>query len=874
MTSRVGRSLGHYQVVEKIGEGGMGDVYRARDGVLGRDVALKFLSEDFIDDRERLYRFEKEARFLAAVNHPNIATLHGFENVDGTSFLVMELVSGETLADRIARGALSVQEAVPIFRQIAEALECAHEKGVVHRDLKPANVKVTAEGQVKVLDFGLAKALGSESAGTELSQSPTFARGRTQSGVILGTAAYLSPEQARGKPVDKRTDVWSFGCVLYEALTGRRAFDGETFSDTVARILTGEPDWNALPEGTPESIRAVLKRCLEKDALKRLRHVDPILLDFEDTSARLPARRRRAIRPLLLGTLGAVGAFVAAWNLRPSPVAAPSPPARLVLSLAPVERLAGPKPALAFSPDGARLAYAATARGVQRIYLRDLDELESVPITGTEGGEQPFFSPDGEWLGFFAGGKLKKISLSGGSAIALCDTSSPAGGSWGADHSIVFAPMDLSALSVVSADGGPCRGLTTLREREIGHHWPQLLPDGSSVIFTASDGFNRAIWIQSLKTGERQKLLDGASYAHYASGGYLVYDQEHSVLAAPFDSDKLEVTGPSQPIAVDLALLDDERSQYALSPLGWLVYLAGNVGRSKGSLVWVDRSGTAQSAFEAPGKILDCQVSPDDRRLVATIRSDQGFSIWSYDVPRDAWTRLTFERSSVPEWSRDGTQVFYTRHISESEPGLYRTRSDGSGSTEQLLSMGDASGIGVESVSPDSRFLAYNRTNAQTDGDVWILPLEGVKTPRPFVGTMADEGGARFSPDGRYLAYVSNASGRPEIYVETFPERGGKWQVSTEGGTEPVWARSGRELFYRSESQLMAIEVETAPSFRPSKPRVLFEDRYQKSGWFPAVYDVADDGRFLMIESDTRSDVSEPLSVILNWPQALKRSLR
>jgi Tol biopolymer transport system component len=432
--------------------------------------------------------------------------------------------------------------------------------------------------------------------------------------------------------------------------------------------------------------------------------------------------------------------------------------------------------------------------------------------------------------------------------------------------------MDQSALRVVSANGGPCRQLSTLRESEIGHHWPQLLPDGSSVILTAFDGFHQAIWIQSLKTGERQKLLDGGSYAHYASGGYLVYSRENSVLAAPFDSDKLKVTGPSQPIAVDLAL--DDGPQFALSPLGWLVYLAGDVGKGKDSLVWVDGSGRAKPAFQAPGNILDCRVSPDDRRLVATVRSDQGFSVWAYEVLRDVLTRLTFERSFNAAWSPDGTYVFYTRHMSESEPGLFRTLSDGSGPPEQLLRVINYSGLGVESVSPDSRFLAYFGVGEQTDGDVWFLPLDGERTPRPFLETVADEGGARFSPDGRYLAYVSNTSGRPEIYVETFLERGGKWQVSTEGGTEPVWARDGMELFYRTGSHMMAVAVETVPSFRPSKPRVLFEDRYQKSGWFSAIYDVDHDGRFLMIESGARSDAREQLSVILNWPEALKRGLR
>jgi serine/threonine-protein kinase len=862
----IGTSLGHYRIVEKIGAGGMGDVYRGTDAKLGRDVAIKVLSGAFAEAPERLARFEREARLLAALNHANIATLHGFEKDGDTHFLVMELVSGSTLAERIASGTIPLREAIPLFRQIAEALEAAHEKGVIHRDLKPANIKITPDGQVKVLDFGLAKAFLDGPSDSDLSRSPTFSRGGTETGVILGTAAYMSPEQARGKAVDGRTDIWAFGCVLYEALTGRKFFEGETVSDTIAKILTQEPDYSVLPKRTPRSIRILLERCLQKDVARRLRHIDPLQMEVELEETVAARGRWRAIVPY---AVGALAAGVAVSSLKPWTIPTPSPLARLVLPLGPDERLAGPKPALAFSIDGTRLAYAATRGDTQQIYIRALDEPDAKPVSGTEGGEQPFFSPDGEWLGFFAGGKLKKVSLRGGSAISLCETSSPSGGSWGPDDSIVFAPMDSSGLSRVSTAGGECLELTKLGEGEFGHRWPEVLPRGKDVIFTVQQtSAEMEIVVLSLETGERRRLLSHANFARYVPSGHLIYSREGDVLAAPFDISRLATTGPSLPIVDDLAL-ETGYPHFSVSCLGWLVYRSRGAAGEERTLVWVDRKGRAQPIPAAPADYRELRLSPDGTLLAATIRSANGLDVWTYDLSRDVLTRLTFGTSSNAAWSPDGKEVFITSR-SSGKWALFRMSSDGSGSREKLLP-GDNYGMGADSLSPDGQVLAFFEVHPETDGDLWVLPLGGDRKPRPFLRTTADEGAAMISPDGRFLAYVSNASGRPEVYVQTFPEPGGKWQVSSAGGSEPVWARSGKELFYRIGNQMMAVSVDTEPSFTAGKPTALFPDPYLKSGWFQAIYDASPDGqRFVMVQSSDEAEGSTQLNVVQNWPELLR----
>jgi serine/threonine-protein kinase len=853
----IGTSLGHYRVVEKIGAGGMGDVYRATDAKLGRDVAIKILSGAFAEAPERLARFEREARLLAALNHPNIAVLHGFEKDGDIHFLVMELVSGSTLAERIATGAIPLRDAIPLFRQIAEAVEAAHEKGVIHRDLKPANIKITPEGQVKVLDFGLAKALLDVPSGSDVSQSPTFSRGDTETGVILGTAAYMSPEQARGKAVDGRTDIWSFGCVLYEALTGRKPFEGETVSDTIAKILTLEPDYGVLPERTPRSIRVLLERCLQKDAARRLRHIDSYQIEGEPAQPLAVRGRFRAILPYLVGALVS-GSTI--WVLKSGPRPESQPLALFRIDLPEGDRLAEPKTGLAFSADGDRLAYVAVRRGVQQIFLRSRSELQGKPVPGTEGGQQPFFSPDGEWLGFFADGALKKISLRGGPALTLAEASSPNGATWGSDDWIVYAPMDHSGLSRVSASGGAPAGLTKLDSpRETAHRWPEFLPGGRALIFTVqSTSESNEIVSYVLETGERRALVSSRLHADYSPSGHLVYALDSSIFAVAFDLSRLEIDGQPVPIADGLKVRFGG-SQFSVSQQGWLAYVQGEVA-TENSLVWVHRDGAQRSVPLPPAQYLLPRVSPDGRSVAVSKDSH----IWAYDLSSGAGTRLTFESVSVlPAWSLDGKQmVFSSRNLH----ALFLVNADGASPPEQLVESEHE--IGATSWSADG--LVLYQAHPETDGDLLVLTLDGERKPEPFLQTAADEGGATLSPDGRFLAYVSNNSGRAEVYVQEFPGPGGKWQVSTEGGTEPVWSRNGKELFYRTSREMKAVSIVTEPAFAATRTDVLFADSFVKHGWFLANYDVSPDGQsFLMVKSEAREDAAH-LVLIQNWPELLK----
>ncbi len=558
-----GTRLGPYEILCAIGAGGMGEVYQAHDTKLGRDVAVKVLPEVFAHDADRLSRFQREAKMLASLNHPNIATIHGLEQSGGTSYLVMELVSGETLAERVKAGPLGIEQALKIAVQIADALEAAHEKSIIHRDLKPANVKVTPEGKVKVLDFGLAKAFAGDAANEDIGNSPTLSAAATMQGTILGTAAYMSPEQARGKSVDKRTDIWAFGCVLYELLTGMRAFEGETTTEILAAVLRGEPDWQALPETTPLSIRALLRRCLQKEMNKRARDAGDARIEIEEAlaapftaelSTAAPTKGFHALGPraLILGlgalSLAAAVAGVAVWNLKPSP---PQPVTRTVITLPPGQQLASVDfgAPVVVSPDGTHLAYVARQGSTQQLYLRSMNSFDARPIPSTDGAESPFFSPDGQWLGFFAEGKLRKVSLSGGAALTLCSAPADRGASWGPDDTIIFAPSFSSGLFRVSAAGGTPKPLTTPEHKngEISHRWPEILPGGKAVLFTIWAGTgvdDLRIGVLSLETGERRVLVEGGTYARYVPPGYMVYARAGGLLAVPFDLKRLEVMVP------------------------------------------------------------------------------------------------------------------------------------------------------------------------------------------------------------------------------------------------------------------------------------------------------------------------------------------
>ena len=675
-----GTRLGSYEVVAQIGAGGMDEVYRARDTKLERDVAIKVLPANFVNDPERLSRFQREARMLAALNHPNIATIYGLEQSGGVTCLVMELVSGQTLADRVKAGPLAIEEALNIAVQIAEALEAAHEKSIIHRDLKPANVKVTPECKVKVLDFGLAKAFAGDAANDDPSNSPTMSAAATMQGVILGTAAYMSPEQARGKSCDKRTDIWAFGCVLYELLTGRQAFRGESTTEILAAVLREEPDWQALPGATPVKIRDLLRRCLQKDLRRRLHDAADARIEIEDALA-APAMGEPAgvvkgvsalgRRELILGLSAllfvAVVAGFAVWNLKPAPAPTPKPVTRTVINLPPGQQLAGLDngPAIAISADGTHLAYVARQGGVQQVYVRAMDSLEAKAIPGTEGAVNPFFSPDGQWLGFFANRKLMKVSLNGGAALALANVPYEAGAAWGSQGTIAFSYSYASTIQEVSEGGGALQPLTSLGKKDTSHRWPDLLPGGKALLFTGGAAgalfANTQIGVQSVGTSERRNLIEGGTNPRYTLSGHLVYAQEGILMAVPFDLKRLTIIGTGAPV-MDGVMQSPTRghAQYCFSTTGSLVYVPGGVQASQLRLVWVSRNGAEQPLPAPANAYLNPRISPDGRRVAVGITSRES-QVWQYDLSRETLTRFTFEGTvnGYPAWTPDGKRIAF-----------------------------------------------------------------------------------------------------------------------------------------------------------------------------------------------------------------------
>ena len=825
MALSVGTKLGSYEVSAPIGAGGMGEVYQAHDTKLGRDVAIKVLPEAFAHDPERLSRFQREAKMLASLNHSNIATIYGLEQSNGASYLVMELIAGETLADRVKReGALPIEEALAICKQIAEALEAAHEKGIIHRDLKPANVKVTPEGKVKVLDFGLAKAFEGDAANADPSNSPTLSIAATMHGMILGTAAYMSPEQARGQAVDKRTDIWAFGAVSYELLSRRPAFRGATFSDTIAAVLEREPDWTVLPRRTPPSIARLLRRCLQKDRNLRLRDIGDARIEIAEALAAPPATAepaaaattsRARVRGALLWGLGAVLlgvaiSGVALWNRRF--VAPPQPVSRLVIALPPGQQLGvlngSPPRAVALSPDGTRLAYVGIQGGTNQLFLRTMDSTETRPIAGSEGATMPFFSPDSQWVGFFmadaGGSKLKKVSVNGGAPVTLFDNADArvdvrevAGASWGSQGTIVIGNLRGPLLQLSDAGGTP-QPVTGARKGEGGQFWPEFLPGGKAVLFTTGTPASSQIAVLSLATGERRNLVQGTD-PRYAPSGHLVYLQGGTLTAVPFDLRRLQVTGVAVPMVEGVlqetsGIGSSGGADYSLSATGSLVFVPAAVQSVPLRLVWVSRNGAEQPLAADAHAYLQPRLSPDGRRIAVGIAEKES-QLWLYDLSRETLTRFTFEGSNnlVPFWTPDGKRIVFTSN-KEGQRNLFWQLADGSGGLERLATSEFLEIPGA--VSPDGQLLAFSEVNPTTQRDIWVLRLgdpsagsgqaarRSLSSERQF-----NESAPRFSPDGRWLAYVSDESGRFEIYVQPYPGPGGKWQISTEGGTEPVWNR-------------------------------------------------------------------------------------
>jgi serine/threonine-protein kinase len=899
--SPIGTRVWNYEVVSLLGAGGMGEVYRAHDPKLNRDVAIKVLPAALAKDPHRVSRFQQEARTLAALNHPYIGAIYGLEETRNGYALVLELVEGPTLAQRLANGRkIPVQEALLIARQIAEALEAAHDKGIIHRDLKPANIKVTPAGTVKVLDFGLAKAFAGDSL-TDLSH----ATAGSEEGLIVGTPGYMSPEQARGQPVTKQTDIWAFGCVLYELLTGRQTFHKATFTDTIVAVLEREPDWQALAPTTPTAVRALLQRCLQKDKDRRFRDIGDARIEIEEALSETSApthdlsetkatarvskggssvRQRRVILAGVICVIVVVGLLIlAGLNLKRSPV--PLAVSRFTITLPAGQQLDLQFPLLAISPDGTRLAYVArNGNSPAQIYIRAMDSLDAKALPGTEGAYEPFFSPDGQWIGFFAQGKLRKVSITGGFSQSLCDASFGEGGSWGPDDTIYFAPNNVSGLWRISASGGGEPQEVTRLDRskgEVTHRYPQVLPGGKAVLFTirTGPGWEEAhLAVYLLATGEQRILVSGGESGYYVSTGHLVYNRDGILVAEPFDLIRLKSSGP--PIALGEAVKDEpEGAYYSLSSSGSLIYLPDD---PQYRLVWVDRNGGVAPLAAPTQTYRDPHLSPDGHRVAVETRTGR-LGIWVYDLSRATLTRLTTPDSSsqVAVWAPDGKHIAY-RGTRAGFRNVYRITTDGEG-TEERLTTGEYIQT-PSSWSPDGKWLAFTEAGTPATGrDIWYLPLEGealnagpeARKPRVFLKTPANEDNGVFSPDGHWLAYESNESGRFEVYVRPFPPGpGGKVQISTQGGLEPVWSRNGRELFYRSGDRMMAVEISSRrdsngafPSgFSAGVPRLLFEGHYQFSGLVSSDYDVSPDGqRFLMVQSSGPEQNPTQIRVVLNW---------
>ncbi len=893
-----GTRFGPYEVLSKLGEGGMGEVYRARDARLNRDVAIKVLPGAFALDPERVARFEREAQTLASLNHPNIAQVHGV--VEEPLALVMECVEGEDLAQRISRGPLPIDEGLAIARQIAAGLAAAHERGIIHRDLKPANIKVSPDGTVKVLDFGLAKAIAREHSGAaDLANSPTFSNvpQMTQMGVILGTAAYMAPEQARGKRIDQRTDLWAFGCVLYEMLSGQKPFHGEddSVATVLARILEREPDYTALPAATPASIRRVIRRCLEKNPSRRLASAQDAGLEIEDAqttpepaAAAAAKPTARSALPWIAGVLvlALLGTSVALWRATRPRVERVM---RYDIQLPPKGSLSLTQwPPIAISHDGSMVVFTVTSEGGTQLFLRRRDERGVRAVSATENGASPVFSPDGRWLVFVAGRDLKKMMIGSG-ATTIGQVGTSRGATWLDDGSIVYSPDAAAGLVRVPRDGGPAQPLTTLNTQkgERSHRWPTTLPGGRAVLFivgvnSSPDDYNNSdVDAVIVTTGERRHILTGASFVQYVSG-HLIFMRNGSINAVPFDPDSLTVSGTPVPVVNGVAGdVTTGAAAFACADDGTLVYAPG-ASEANGNLrrlVWADRTGTVDPLNVPAAFYNDTRVSPDGSRVAVIVGASGSGDVWIYDVARKTFTRLTFDGNiGTPIWSPDGSSVIYAS-IEASASGrttFFRKPVDGSREPQKLATVNGRSYL--VSISPGGdRLTIVKATNTQSRvGDILSVAVpEGTETP--VVATNADEYSASPSPDGRWLAYQSNESGRYEVYVRDLREGGGRWQVSTAGGEEPHWSADGHELFFRIDDRLMHVRVTSRDPFDADTPAKLFDGIYNVRSDTGASYDVdPKTSRFLMTRSADPAAAPSitSLNVVLNWFEDLRGNSR
>jgi len=903
----LGKTISHYKVIEKIGQGGMGEVYRATDTKLNRDVALKILPEQFASDSQRMGRFQREAEVLASLDHPNIGQIYGIEDAGQTKALVLQLIEGPTLAERIAQGPIPVEEALKIALQMAEGLEAAHEKGVIHRDLKPANVKITPEGQVKILDFGLAKALEGETPASSLSQSPTLTNAATQAGVILGTAAYMSPEQAQGEATDRRADVWAFGVVLFEMLTGRQTWGGRTVTDVIAALVAREPEWNSLPPNLHPRLRLLLERCLEKEPKDRYQGVGDARVDIQTVLADpggvlvqptgdvVQAAPRRILPWVSAAVvLTAVIAGIAVWNLRPNLPLESSLVRRFSHVLTTDERITdADRQVVALSPDGSRLVYSAN----EQLYMRTMDALESNPISGTdEEAEGPFFSPDGQWIAYFSitDSQLKKIALSGGAPVTIWDTpdNENFGARWGEDDMIVFGRPE--GILRVSANGGTP---VLIVEAEAGEqvYGPQVLPGGEWVLFTATTAAGPTRWdealivVQSLESGERKVLWEGGSDARYLPTGHLVYALERVLYAIGFDVDSLEVVGGPVSLIEGIVRAPDPAVQtatanFSFSDGGSLVYLSGGVAMSVlRTLALVDRNGGVNALNVPPKQYLSPRLSPDGKALVVQSVEDSENVLWVYDLTGDTAIRqLTFEGNNQrPVWTPDSQRITFSSDR-DGTMSLYWMPADGSGVAERLTTAEEGTRHRMWSWSADGELLVFTVIrDLQGAREIWTLSVDDGETRSLYDPPGTSYFGAELSPNGEWLAYGvgPTGAGDGDIYVEPFPPTGARHRISQDGGYYPLWSPEGSELFYRpgarsGERGLRSVDIVTEPAFAFSNEQTLPVEGFNVVVGYRD-YDMSPDGeRLLMVfpaDQANSGEASRPqINIVLNWFEELK----
>ena len=897
MSFEPGTSFGAYEIIAAIGAGGMGTVFRARDTRLGRDVALKFLPESFSRDPERIARFRREAQVLAALNHPNIGAIYGLEECRGVQAIVLELVEGETLADRLKRGLVPLSDQIEIGRQIADALDAAHDRGIVHRDLKPSNVMVRPDGVVKVVDLGLATPVDAVRQDTGVSPTMTSPP-ETAAGVVLGTAQYMSPEQARGRPVDRRTDVWALGCILYELAAGHPAFAGATTTDTMAAILTREPDWSRLPAGVPPALTLLIGRCLRKESRQRVQSAGDVRVALEECERVPPvpspagSGKRMRVRWLVLAGVSGVLAGSATWALfMQAPTGAtgtPLPAVRAVLQLpadAPLWLDDGSS--LAFSRDGRLLAWVGGAGAARRIFIRRIDGIEAVPVPGTEGAANPFFSPDAQWIGFFTIGALKKIPVAGGSPTVLAAAGeSTRGGTWGDDNTIVFSPSVDSPLRRVQAAGGDPTDVTKLSVLGANsHRFPAWVPGRQALLYTvrleapASGPSDLAIAAIDLGTGAESVVIPGAAHPVFLPTGELLFLRNGTLFLVPFDAGRLRASGAEQPVVAGVHVDGSHAGQFAVGGTR-LVYVSGGTGEAddRSVVVWRSLSGDERVLMSEPGRYRDLRFAPDGRRLAYADfpAGSLGSStdLWISDLQRDVKVRLASTAAGEwrPVWTTDGRDIIYA----DTAGGLRRVRADGSGRSVQLTTT-TASQIPV-SISPDGKYLAYHEDRDFT-ADIWILPLDPVGSPRKFFEGPAAETLPVFSPDGHWIAYASNESGSPQLYVRPFPAADAKWQVSSTGTLdEHAWSPDGTKLYFRSGdgSTLMVAPISSRDKQldvgRATSLFALDAEAYPEVAFWGGL-SLSPDGRgFAMVKRVPRAQRDRPrLVLVADWLEAARR---